>query len=286
MKKRILLFTALTGILYLSLSSYQIGPTFKAQNKNCTEGPGSNSTCGATGCHDGGTNTSLLGSATFVVRKKTLGLNSAPVINYQNDSEYTITVRVKHPNLMNYGVQAEIVDVNSASTGTISAGGHLVVDSINGMHVVSSNAITLTDSAVFEWKAPSTDTTDIKLYGATVIGDGAGQLNDSVLKIPTATLTWTPSTNINRVSYSDINISAYPNPLMGNYLYLSMNNSGTGIYTIEAYGMNGQLIYQNNISVNTSKSNTMINTERWAKGPYIIHVSTDNAHKILPVVKL
>lgn len=286
MKKRILFFTAFTGILYLSLSSYQIGPTFKAQNKNCTEGPGSNSTCGATGCHDGGTNTSLLGSATFIVRKKTLGLNSAPVVNYQNDSEYYITVRVQHPGLMNFGMQAEILDANDDDAGTVTASGLLIADTINTKVVVSTNSIPLTDSAVFEWKAPSADTTDIKLYGATVIGDGAGPMNDSVLKIPTATLTWAPSTNINRVSYSDINIKAYPNPVTGNFLNLAMNNPGAGSYTIEAYGMNGQLIYQNNISVNTSKSNTMINTERWAKGSYIIHVSTDKAHKILPVVKL
>lgn len=288
MKKQVLLFTAISGLLYLSLSSYQTGPTFKPHNFNCTEGPGSNGTCGTagTGCHSGA-NTAMIGSAGIVVRAKSKGWGSAPVSTYQNDSVYLVTIVAKHDSLMAYGLQAEILDGNNASTGFITPKTHIIADSIGGKVLVAHDgSIPLTDSATFEWKASSADTSTVSFYGAVAIVDGSGSaLDDSLKKLQTVTLTWAPPTNVNQVKNRSIDINAYPNPVTGNYLYLAMNNSGAGEYTVSAYGMNGQKIYQNSFTTHSSSADVFINTERWAKGTYIIHVMKGETQKTISVVK-
>lgn len=287
MKKRILFFTVATGLFYLSLSSYMTGPTFKAQNINCTGGPGSNSSCSGTGCHNDGTANG--GSAIFRVRKKTLGLNSAPVNSYQNDSAYYVTVLVKHPSLQGFGFAAEIVNNAGISAGVITTSGILNADSIAGQYVAFHNStVMLTDSATFEWTAPASDSGDIRMFGQVAIVNNDGNYTgDSTKTVTTATLTWDPGpqANIKEIGTDNILARAYPNPLTGNHLTLSLSNAKAGGYTFTAYHINGQKVYEKNAILSAGKSDIKINTEQWAAGIYVLHIHNGIAQKMITVVK-
>lgn len=274
MKKHLLIVAAAAGFFYLSLSSFQLAPTYKAQNLNCTEGPGSGGTCSSAGagCHDAVTHT--LGTTKITVRKKSLGMNSAAVTEYQNDSTYYVTISVKHPSLNSFGIQAEVLNDSDKNYGVTTAAGHLTGDTIGGLYVVSSNKIPGADSATFEWKAPSSDTADVMVYGAgAMCNDDGSPMNDSLFKLNTATLTWIPTPNNVAELKKGLEIAAYPNPITGNVLNIKLLNNSTGNFNVTAYNVNGQKIYQSKVNISNPGKYITINTENWAKGMYILNVS-------------
>lgn len=86
MRKKSLLITATTAIIYLTLSSYSGGPAHNGTG-NMTGSPGSAGNC--TGCHSGGGGTT---TGAIIVRLKSAGTGSLPVTSYVAGETYTVTI--------------------------------------------------------------------------------------------------------------------------------------------------------------------------------------------------
>jgi hypothetical protein len=286
MKKNVLLLSALAAFFYITLSSYQNGSTFQAQNINRTEGPGSGGGCATgTGCHDA--YTTVQGTGSIKVRKKTAGMGSTPVTSYQNDSTYYVTIKMAHPSLSQFGAQLAILDTSDDDAGISTiTGGTLRGDTIGGLYLIThSIGIPLTDSATFEWKAPSNDSASVSIYGSSVFADGTGtQMGDSLLKLSTTVLTWAPPTSVGKVPDNKISISLAPNPVADN-LNMTLTNASVGNYDIAVYDLNGRRVHTSRLSVNNKSVSTSINASEWASGVYMIHLSMNGFDKVVQVIK-
>ena len=91
MRKKSLLITATTAIIYLTISSYSGGPAHNMEG-NKTGSPGSSSTC--SGCHSGGGGTT---TGAIEVRLKSAGASSTPVTSYVAGETYIITITGGNP---------------------------------------------------------------------------------------------------------------------------------------------------------------------------------------------
>lgn len=288
MKKKLLLFTASCGLIYLSLSSNSSGP---AQNSNGdrTGRINAGNTCVSGGCHSGG---SGLVTCVVEVRRKAWGASSTPVTGFIAGDDYLITLKGTHPSLTKFGFQ--LLAVEGSKTGTTQFGTFSNLPSgthsktVTGVDIIEhSTALSKTGSDYvvnLEWKAPATTSATTMTFCAVINAVNGNGVSTGDIASELTSLTLQNTTSIENVTGS-MHINAYPNPVVGNNLNLAMDNVQQGDYDINVYSVNGTHIYQKEMKVNTNQASTTVNTERWAAGLYIIHINNGEHQKMINVIK-
>ncbi|OJW82358.1 MAG: hypothetical protein BGO69_17375 [Bacteroidetes bacterium 46-16] len=289
MKKGVLLFTAVIGIGYLTLSSYKSGPGLNGQNR--TGAKNSTTNCGGGGCHGGN-------SANTVVTITVDSAGSIPVTSYVPGMSYTIVINGSNTSsLPNFGFQFAAVQgtgagqSNAGTFGTPLPAGvrHTtqaqsgILDFIeNKQSIISATAGTY--SVSFPWTAPAPGTGNVTMYCTLNAVDGNGSENNAD-KSGNTSLVLTeqvPTAVTNAVKA--IEVKAYPNPVV-NELAVDVKNAEQGIYHLSVIDMNGRKMENMMVNVDNSNYHISLNTSAWARGTYFMHIANGKDMQVIPVVK-
>lgn len=282
MKKRILLFSA-SIILFsgMILSNVQ-GPSLQG-NLNRTGVTAGLNNCSSGGCHSGGTytNTNLTVS---------LAKGATPVTSWQPDSVYNVIIS-GGTTAPKYGFQLTSAWDNGGTNtpaGTFTVGaGNTHVD-VNGGYSILEHGALLTPIvgqilSTATWTAPSSpniDTVDFHLTVNNVNGTSSTNGdNSNNVKVRFAKYNAASVASLN----ADIKIATYPNPVTDK-LNISLENAGSGTYSIRVFDMNGKVVANQTANVNKSYS-TSINAVAWANGMYHVQLQKDGAQRTIAVVK-
>lgn len=279
--KRILLFTATSGLLYLTLSSNSVGPA--AMGLNATGSPGSGTSCG--GCHGGGPGTT---TAAVEIRKLSAGPNSPIVTQYMPDTNYIVKIVGNHATLTHFGFQLTALRSSNTNAGTFSnLSGSVHSSTVGGKLIIEHAAqIAKTNNqyeATFNWKAPAAGTGTVTFYGIINAVDNNSQVGGDKPSSPfTKALTETTPASVGQFS-ADVKIVSYPNPVTDK-LNITIENAESGAYTIRAFDMNGKILATHAANVE-KKYNTTINTGTWASGIYHIKIAKGSLSQTITVTK-
>jgi hypothetical protein len=290
MKKRILLFTALSGLLYVTLSSNLTGPAASGNNNNRTGAKNSPTTCGTvgTGCH-GGT-----GSATTVTI--TVDSNGNAVTHYVAGKTYTINIAgTNSSNNPKFGF--EFASVSGTGSSQVQAGtasgfpANVGSDLLTGLNFVEHHTdLAATSPGVynvsFQWTAPAAGTGTVTLYctlnavtGITTSPEAQDISNNISIMLTEVAA----GTAVNTIP-SNVGITAYPNPVSAQ-LNLKMDNANVGTYTMNVFDLGGKRIMSENVEVSSTSFVKAINTSNWVPGFYSIQLMKDGTQRTIPVVK-
>lgn len=287
MKRQILLFTAIAGISYLTLTSYSSGPGAPPNSLNRTGGPGSGGlTCAQSGCHGAQTASS---SVTF--SQMIDNATGTPVSgnSYIAGHTYSITIGTFNTTLSKLGFQLEIVNSAGVQAGSIVATqNQTTTHTVGGISILEhTSPITASNHAAtvtFTWianGAAATGNLTIHAVVNWVNGDGV----ENALDMPSLnfTKTLTQVTSIADLS-ENIKILAFPNPATNN-VNLKFEDAERGNYTVNIMDLTGRRIYSENVLVNTSTATTTIQTANWANGLYFAQIMKDGTQRMIPISK-
>ena len=138
----------------------------------------------------------------------------------------------------------------------------------------------------FTWTAPAAGTGTVSIFGAlnavnaNTSADGGDLWNTAQLVLSELPASGTSVANTN----AKISINAFPNPVI-NTLNLQMDNTQTGIYSLQVLDVSGRSIVNENIPVNGNSHSATISSANWAPGTYRVIVSKDGNSTVIPVVK-
>jgi hypothetical protein len=278
--KRILLFTATSGLLYLTLSSSSFGPA--SQSLNATGSPGANSICG--NCHSGGAGTT---TGTVEVRKLSTGPSGPVVTQYLPDTNYIVKVVGNNASLTHFGFQLTALNSSNANAGTFSnLPGNIHSSTVGGKLIVEhATALAKTNNqyeATFQWKAPATGTGAITFYGViNAVNNNSQTAGDKPGSPFTKVLAQGVPVGVSNAEET-ISIQAYPNPAT---TQLHLKNLEKGNYDLCAYDISGKNIYNTNVTITGTGQETSINTIDWASGIYHIQLSKEGMKQTIVVMK-
>lgn len=277
MKKRILLFTAVAAIGYLTLSSYGGGPAANGENR--TGAKSSTANC-AGGCHGAGT------GATVAVSVMT---GTTTVTQYVPGTAYTVKIHGTHASHTKFGFQ--FVGVSGTGAAQVNAGTASGFPTGVTNHTHSGSGLSITEhsstrtgsssSALdvqFTWTAPSTSVGNIYMYCTLNAVDGGGSTTPADVSANTV-YTLTPSTLSIPAQVNNIGVVAYPNPVVGT---LHLQTEQAGNYTVNVYDLNGRNIASEQMDINGVGN---INASNWAVGLYHLVIQKDDKMQVIPVVK-
>lgn len=281
MKRSILLFTAISGMAFFTLSSYQDGP---AKNHSKGDLTGTGGTCSGSNCHGA----MVTDATTTLYLKDQLGNTILPGSNYIPTKSYSLVLNTYHLNASKFGLQisstnpahvlnigtlvpvaSNIVSVSSSVTGTVPLLEH------SSPITATAGSVSLTNG----WIAPNSGKGDVT-FNAIILatnGNGSADAGDVYYNI---SVTYHEPTAVNDLP-SSIGITAYPNPAQNNF-NLKFENAVNGTYQVSIFNLNGQQLQTQNIAINNSAEMT-IATDNLAAGMYLVHVQKDGAQRVLPI---
>lgn len=283
MKIKILLFTAVAGISYLTLSSNDSGPAANS-NGNLTS-----STCGGGGCH--GSNDANTTITLTLVETAT----GAQVTNgkYKPQTLYTVTLAGSNTSVVGAptpkaGFQLVANTSSNTQAGSFQASGNEHVINVSGIQVVEHSTPKAFSGGTFafntfSWTSPLVGSGAVTFKSIVNATNGNGNA-DNADHATTKTFTFTElSASVAQLS-KDILINAYPNPATDNVNF-KFENAETGNYTITIIDYTGRKVYSDNILMNSNSQNITVNTSNWASGLYFAQISKDGAVRMIPISK-
>ncbi len=289
MKKRILLFTAVTGIAYLTLSSYKSGPGLNGENR--TGAKNSTTNCGGGGCHGGN-------SANTTVSITVDSAATVPVTGYVPGMTYTIVINgANTSSLPKFGYQFAAVQGTGAgqtNAGTFGAamptGVRHTTQAQSGIldFIENKQAITAATAGVytssFTWTAPAAGTGNVTMYCTLNAVDGNGSENSADKSGNTSVvLTEQLPTSTANVT-NEIAVKAYPNPAI-NELNIDVNNAAHGAYHLSVIDMEGRKVADRIVNIGSDSYHIYLSTSAWARGAYFVHLTNGRDMRVIPVVK-
>ncbi len=303
MKKRALLFTAVIGIGYLSLTSSTSGAGI-GSGYNCTgseTGLGNAAGCASSGsgCHS----TTVTAGITTLVELDSAGVTtstSGATGHYKPGFTYTVKItgtNTTSATLPKFGFQASCIKGSTAVTTPVNAGtwGTVTTPLRNTTAIASSfvcnmvehrtpiNATTLggatggTYVVSFTWTAPAAGTGTVSIWSILNAVNGNNNA-DAADKWNTATMVLNelPTSTASVATVTNNSFNVYPNPVV-NTLNVQSNNNGA--FSVKVFDLNGRLI------ITEQQNVTTINTTDWAQGLYQVVVSQNENVQVIPVVK-
>lgn len=289
MKKQIVLFTAVAGLIYLSLSSYRSGPGLNGENR--TGAMNSTTNCGGGGCHGGA-------SANTTVSIIVDSTGNVPVTSYVPGMTYTIVVNGSNTSsLPNFGFQFTAVKGTGASQTDAGTFGTTLPTGVRKTSSVQSGTLTFIENkqsivaaaagyytASFTWTAPAAGTGNVTMYCTLNAVDGNGSENSADKSGNTSVvLTEQVATSAASVEKT-IAVRAYPNPVVNN-LNIAVENAKPGIYHLAVVDVSGRNIEDREININTADYSLPVNANGWARGTYLLHLTNGSDMKVIPIIK-
>jgi hypothetical protein len=289
MKRSILLFTAVAGIFYLTLSSYEDGPAIPGGQGNRTGSSGGTPTCSGVGCHGANiTTTSISISLTDKVSGK------AGTGHYVGGRSYVVALAASNSTAVKYGFQASIVKAVNQQAGTLAPGanqhlftagsGSTLVTGVEHSQPINVAAGSGGLAVIsFDWTAPPAGMGQLTLYAIVNATNGNSQADASDHATPvTFPLSEWPA-SVSELS-DDIKITAYPNPATSQF-NLRFEGAERGQYTVKVIDLTGRQVYSEDIAVNGSQASTTIQSANWASGLYFAQVTKDGAQRMIAISK-
>jgi Secretion system C-terminal sorting domain len=301
MKKRILLVTAISGLIYLTISSYKAGPANNGYDCTGAEtGLGNPAGCSTgTGCHG----TSATTGITVAIELDSAGI---PTTHYKAGMTYTVKIKGTNTTantLPKFGFQLGVIKGTTAATTPLNAGtwattglptstrysaaspGNYVLNIVeHSSAIVATTGTGATGSTYVEslsWTAPVSGTGPISIWGALNAVNANNSESGDFWNTNHVTINeWVSTASVATV-VSGINLKAYPNPV-ANTLNLQIENAGS--YSVQVFDVSGKSIANQHIELNGGQS-TNINSSDWAPGMYFVVVEKDGARQVVPVVK-
>jgi hypothetical protein len=283
MKQKTLLFSAFAGILYLTLSSNDIGPAH-AGNGDRTGRLGSTLTCASSNCHTGTIGTT---TCTIEIRRKDWGASSAPVNGYILGKTYLVTVKGDNSSaLPKYGFQLTAVNGSStpgtfgsfpANVGAKAVGSAMLVE--HTMPLSGSSGLYQT---TFEWTAPTTTAGAITFWGIMNAVDGTGNENGDRTSA-SVSVVLADVTSVGNVT-AENSINVYPNPFTTK-LNIKVENAAPGTYTVNAYDIHGKKLISNEVRLTSANNEATLNTTEWSHGVYFVQIINGEVQKTMQVIK-
>lgn len=283
MRKKSLLITATTAIIYLTVSSYSSGPAHNMEGDK-TGRPGRTS---CTDCHGGGSGTT---TGSIEIRRKDWGSGSPALSSYIAGQTYIVTLTGANitPGLDDFGFQlTAIKSSDNTPVGTYGSFGSQVhgFPTSNPTIVEHSSPIAKTGGnymVSFDWTAPSAGVGEIKLYGIiNAVND-----NDSVTgDVPSSTLVLTlaDATSVAKVT-SEVVVKAYPNPV-ADVLTIDLDKADAGMYTVQVYSISGSMVNATELNIGPGNYKGTVATSDWAPGMYFVRIQKDGYKHMMPIVK-
>lgn len=271
MKLKVLLFTSIAGISYLTLSSYSGGPSASA-------GHVAVSGCGSTGnCH-GAKNTATVVAITVKDGSTTITNNK-----YTAGKKYTITITGTNSSYSKFGYQFSATK-GSAGIGTISnvpsgskisnAGGISVAEQSGTITAASGLSVT------FDWTAPAAGSGAVTLSASVNAVDGTGSTNNDAFNNTQVTLT--ENTTGIAIANTEDAVLLYPNPATS-VLHIQLNNAAETSGVI--YNSYGQKVKD----IKLADQNNTIDVATLQQGTYYLYIAAENASAkptMIPFTKL
>lgn len=284
MRKKSLLFTATTAVIYLTISAYSGGPAHNGEG-NKTGSPGSASTCAS--CHSGGGGTT---TGMIEARVKAHGPSSSPVSSYAAGETYIITISGGNPTagLDDFGFQfTALKNSDNTPVGTYSNLGSMVHGfPASSPTLVEHNAPIPKAGGVYEisfdWTAPATSEGPITLYGIiNAVDKNLQQTGDQ--PSGTLSLALTDKTSVGSVT-SEVVAKIYPNPV-ADMLTIELDKADAGIYNVQAYSVSGSLVASDEMHIGPGNYAHSLRTSDWTPGMYFVSIQKDGYKHVVPVVK-
>ncbi len=271
MKRNIILFTALAGTLYFSLTSYSTGPASGGAGHVAATGCGN-------GCHGTSANTNT--HAMISIARKS---DNQPVTDgkYTPGIDYLITIMGHNGSLNKYGYQFSATK-GGANAGTLSnppSGSKQAMAA--GINVIEHSGVITGGasgfSVSFDWKAPATGTGNVTLNLAVNAVNGNSQTNGDAYNTAVMALS-EATTSVNDIEAAQLKI--YPNPATDR---LTINlGERSGDYTLYVVDATGRTVYQSEVK---NVKQTTLNTSSFASGLYRINIINGTTSESIAFVK-
>jgi hypothetical protein len=265
MKRVILLFTAFSGVLYLSLTSYSSGPASQGIGHVAASG------CGGGGCHGSATANTVVGIAVMD--------GSTPVTgSYNPGKTYRVTVTGTNNTHSLYGYQFSARTSANGTAGTYLniPGGSKQSNASSALKVIEHSAPISAASGLsvsFDWTAPATGTGNVTLALSVNAVNGNGNTSGDEFNTVTTTLSES-STSVAAVA--KLAAAVYPNPAT-EQITVKLNSSNKNTL-VHVYDMMGRMIH----AESTNTNSVSINTAAYAKGMYTLQVIQNDQKQVVP----
>jgi hypothetical protein len=279
MKQKMLLLSASAGILFLVLQSNSQGPG-NISKVDATGRLGPSSDCKQ--CHIKQSTSAVPTTCVIELRKKSAGPNSAIVTSYLYDSTYYVRIKGANSDFSKFGFQ-----LTTANVGTFSvfpSGVDTAVANPGSIVVVEQTAVINSPDSFqkdFQWKAPSSGSTNAIFYGIVNAADGNNA--DSLDKTSNRVSTILYPTSVIELENLKT-FKAYPNPCKA-FVNLSVENASAGAYTINVFDFNGRKLYSTIADHTVGNLQVNIGAEKWAAGTYMVQIVKEGVPKVISVVK-
>jgi len=300
MKKKIVLFTLLAGVMSYGLSSYHAGPALNGYDCTGAESACSGSYANFTGCSNGGCHGGATATSTISC---VIALDSAggvPTTQYVAGMTYTVTITGNNTSgdgNAYYGFQLTSIK-GAASAATVSNAGTWATTGLPATtHIApptsytylniceQSSKIAVTGTTItesFVWTAPVAGTGTISFWGAAnfVNGDGSADRQD-IWNTGSLVVTEEAPLGVATV-VNTADVTVYPNP-MTDLLNVAFN-AAEGNNGVTVYDLNGNLIATQAVTAGSNVATFA--TASWANGMYYVSVSNNGqVLKTISVVK-
>ncbi len=299
MKKKILLFTAITGLGSLAISSYHLGPARSGYDCTGAEAMGTGSFANPTGCSATGSachNTSATTSLGVAIELDSAGV---PTTHYKGGLTYTVKITGTATGTTNthFGFQLNALKGTASATSNADAGTWAATGlpagtqrTVPGTYtqltcMEQSSTQTLSGgsfSESFSWTAPVTGTGSISFWGAAnFVNNNTGADAGDVWNTNHVVINEWPSATTSIATIANgMTINAYPNPFTNSF---NLQTDNTGTYSIQVYDFSGRNLVNEQITINGAP--VSINSGNWATGLYQVVLEKDGTRQIIPVIK-
>ncbi len=284
MKKRILLFSS-SIILFSGMIMSNNGGPITNGNGNRTGSKVTTTNCSSGGtCHATNTGTTLALAGL-------LDSNNAVVTTWEPGVTYKVQLTGSNATQSRYGFQVSVVHgtgVSQAQAGVFgTAPANTLVKPTTGLQIwehTSAIPYTTTFTNVINWTAPiDTNIDTVKIYAIVNAVNGNGNVSGDAPNVaPMVAYARQTAASVATLN-ADIKIATYPNPVTDK-LNISLENAGSGTYSIRVFDMNGKVVANQTANVNKSYS-TSINAAAWANGMYHVQLQKDGAQRTIAVIK-
>jgi hypothetical protein len=289
MKKQIVFFTAVAGLIYVSLSSYKSGPGLNGENR--TGALNSTTNCGGGGCHGGAS----VNTTVSIIVDST---GNVPVTSYVPGMTYTIVINGSNTSsLPNFGFQFAAVKGIGASQTDAGAFGATLPTGVRKTTSAQSGSLTFIENKQsivaaaagyytesFTWTAPAAGTGNVTMYCTLNAVDGNGSENSADKSGNTSVVLPEQIATSTATIEKTITVRAYPNPVANN-LNVSVENAKPGAYHLAVVDIKGTNIEDKEINISSGNYSLSLNANSWARGTYFVHLTNGSDMKVIPIVK-
>jgi hypothetical protein len=277
MKKRLLIFTATLGLLYITTTSYNDGVANHGLNR--TGAAGSVAACDGSGCHASKSANTI---ASISIKDKA---TSAIVTTgkYVPNNTYVVSISGNNAaSLPKFGFEIAATKADNTNAGTISATtANTAVRTVSGLHILDHTApITAvtggTYNVDFDWTAPASGSGTVTFYGMINAVNGNGDKSgDQPGAGVTATFTEGISTGINNVVANN-GLKIYPNPCH-NLLNIETDMLGK-VFSANIYDLTGKQVL-------VSNNQNIIDVAALMQGVYFIRIDNGDYQQTIAFIK-